>query len=267
MNELKISSVVNAVNFQSSIGKSSSTSNLDFKSMLACEIDSKSTKTYTQEEIDNFITCKEGFRDNKWLTFPPENAPVEFKAIWNDVCSKMDAETFGLFTVDFMSILENGVSYPIEYPDSEVRYAAANERIERLGYAGCVEFVMQAQSKHVSHQSGNEQKFINKMQNTVDVLKEIMERLKGLDDSTINNQIMRADNEYSVLSSKDDRDGAILAAEMATGMSEEEFQSVLHRISQTQVKFMPDGTILTIESKDGHIVNQFRHKPHALNLL
>ena len=262
MNELKIQSLVNSINRQvSSVVKSSVTS-ADFKSMLDDEIDSKPTKTYTQEEIDNFKSVKELFGDGITLKFPPDDAPVEFKAIFNDVCSRMDSDTFGLFSSDILSILENGVSYPIEYPEPDIRYSAATARINRLGYAGCIEFALQTQKRHVAHQGGNEQRFIDKMQNTVDALQDIMDKLKELDDPTINNQITFADGEYEMLAAKDDRDGVELAAAMATGMSNEEFQAVMNRIAQRQMRVMADGTILTTIMRDGHIINSFRQRLH-----
>lgn len=235
----------------------------DFKTMLTNEI--KSTKMDKQNEIDDFTTCKEtGLAGT--IEFPPKNAPIEFKAIWDEVCGKMDSEEFGLFSGNVTSILQYGVTYPLEYTNEsqERAYYASQDRINRLGYAGCVEFILQTQKRHVQQNQcgGNEQKWIDVMQKTVDTLQEIIDKLKELNDPTINKQIISADGEYEMLAAKDDRDGVELAAAMATGMSNEEFQAVMNRITQRQMRVMADGTILTTIMRDGHIINSFRQRLH-----
>lgn len=260
MNEIKIQQ-----NFSSfsvaSVKNSAKNVSTDFKSMLSDKI---------FEVPDDFDKYKCGiiFGENMHFSFPPDDAPAYFKKAWYEVTSKLDSEErICIFNDDVRTAIKNGFYYDMDYEfhrdrlDGDYYYNTMNARVKNLGVVGCLELAIRSTEQGYKDNvaGGNEKKWTDKMKRSLDALNEIMEKCKESGDPTINRQIQLADADFYKSRQQVWRDAAIWLQEnggddIAT-MSDEKFDALMKRIVPTFTKYLPDGTIITMNAETNKILD------------
>lgn len=274
MNVLNLQSMTN-VSDKTFVSDKKSVLSINFNSMLAEELN-ETTNYEIPANFENY-RCGANFGDGMNFSFPPDDAPDYFKSAWYEVTSKMDfEERICIFNDDVTTALRYGYYFSMDYElnsvDFEKDFNAMNSRVKSLGCVGCLELAIRSaeQGYNDNVHGGNEKIFTDKMKRSLDAMKEIMKKCQESGDLSISQQIRMADFDFEQSKKKVYRDADIWLQEHGGNdlgtMSDEKFKSIIGEDDETFMKILPDGTILTTVMRDGHIINSFRNKEHALDL-
>lgn len=255
MSEIKIQHEIFMSFSKSGVVKSSST---DFKEIFLSSMDEKIEVPADWKKYQ--LGCS--FGEGMTATFPPDDAPDYFKKAWYDVCSKMDEYTGIEFNQNFDSALTYGYYYYVyDRKEGAEGFNVWNARVESLGCVGCLELAIRTQEQcyHDNVRGGNEKKFTDLMKNSLDALQEIMAKCLESGDPSIDRQIRMADIDFEKSKKKILHEAEMWLKQnggddIAT-MSDEKFNALMDKVQPTITKFLPDGTILTINASDGKIIS------------
>ena len=243
----------------------------DFKSLLNEKI------FEVPSDFENY-RCGINFGDEMNFSFPPDDAPNYFKNAWYDVTSKMNfEERSSIFNLDVTTAIRYGYYFSMDYEfnsvDFEKDFNAMNSRVKNLGAVGCLELAIRSteQCYNDNIRGGNEKKFIELIKNSLDAMEEIMDKCKESGDKNISRQIKMADVDFFQCKQKILHDAEIWLQhnggdDIAT-MSDEKFDALMNKIQPTFTKYLPDGTIITINSETNKILDISKENIFNQNLL
>lgn len=261
MSQIKIQQTSFFSYSSTSVKTSSTNLSTDFKSLL-------SEKIFEVPEDFNDYKAGLSFGPDMNFSFPPDNAPDYFKKAWYDVASQLDfEERICGFNFDVTAALQYGYYYSMdedfhrERLDGDYYYNTMTSRVKVLGCVGCLQLTIRSaeQSYNDNVRGGNEKKWTDKMKYSLDALKEIMAKCLESDDPSIERQIRMADFDFEKSKAQVLREADIWLQQhggddIAT-MSDEKFDALMNRIVPTFTKFLPDGTIITMNSETNEVID------------
>lgn len=269
MNEIKIQQ--NILKFTaSSVKNSTKNFSADFKSMLNEKI------FEVPADFENY-RCGLDFGEGMNFYFPPEDAPNYFKNAWYEVTSKMDLEErICIFNSDVTTAIRYGYYFSMDYEfnrvDFEKDFNAMNSRVKSLGCVGCLELAIRAteQCYNDNIRGGNEKIFTDNIKKSLDALQEIMQKCLKSGDKNIDKEIQLADIDFEKSKAKVLHDGEIYLQKNGKDlltMSDEKFDALMNRIQPTFIKYLPDGTIITMNAETNEILDISKKNIFGQNLL
>ena len=269
MSEIKIQqkNFVSFATFDKKISKNFLT---DFKSLLDEKIFNLPT---------DFGDYKAGISlgADKNFSFPTDDAPDYFKKAWYEVTSKMDfEERTCIFNDNVINSIRYGYYFSMDIEFNAVDFAQdfnnMNARVKNLNCVGCLELAILSteQCYNDNVRGGNEKIFTDKIKNSLDALKEIMQKCLESGDQNISRQIEMADVDFEKCKEKILRDAEIWLQhhdgnDIAT-MSDEKFNALMNKIVPTFTKYLPDGTIITMNAETNKILDISKNNVFNRNL-
>ncbi len=254
MQEIKIQQNFSASYRSVSFNSENSASN--FKSLLTENLSA------LPADFENY-TCKKFFAPDINFNFPPANAPDYFKNAWYDVASQL--EDFSNFSGEIATSIQYGYYFSMTEQTAFQGYNAMQTRVETLGAVGCLQLSIRATEDFYTNNLDTEQNFIDTIKTSLNAMQEILQKCLESGDSQIEQQIKLADIDFQTakanilqqrelyLKSQDENDWRT--------MSDEKFEKVIDSVQPTFTKFLPDGTVITIDSATGKVLDITKPSP------
>ena len=207
--------------------------------------------------------CGVSFGQDMNFSFPPDDAPDYFKNAWYDVTSKMDSDfRAGNFNGYVTTSIQYGYYFCMfDAKEGAAGYNAMNNRVETLGAVGCLQLAIRSteQSYNDNVLGGNEKFFTDKIKSSLEAMQEIMKQCLLSGDKNISKQIELADIDFEQSKAQILQEAEIWLqkndSEDWRTMSDKKLKALMNKIQPTFTKFLPDGTIITMDSETGKVLD------------